>query len=66
MSTTAVATHLVEDRISTVVAAAAAPEAPETTPDEAAPPDEAVTATKQCQLLKSSSEFLEVNLVLHL
>jgi hypothetical protein len=42
MSTTAVATLLVEDHISMVAAAA-----PEATPELAAPPDEAVTVTKQ-------------------
>jgi hypothetical protein len=44
MSTTAVATFLLEDHISMVAAVA---EAPEATPVDAVPPDEAVTVTRQ-------------------
>jgi hypothetical protein len=40
-----------------VEAAAVAPEAAENTPEEAAVLEEAATATNQCQLLFSSSEY---------
>jgi hypothetical protein len=55
MSTTAVATTPAEAHINMVEAAAVAPEAAENTPEEAAMLEEAATATKQCQLLHSSS-----------
>jgi hypothetical protein len=50
ISTAAVATLLVEDHISMVAAVA---EAPEATPVDAVPPDEAVTVTRQPPLRSS-------------